>query len=400
MRTVQRAAMALDDAETPPEMRWWARIDDECPITLEPINTMTTAPFFLDGSYFDADSLHGYLIDTGRLENPCTRAPLSRAVCRALDEHVGDGSRRVEALHAQESAGNSREAAVVTNALLDYYSQNRASCGGVRVVDDDEAPFVNAEADAAEEAFPSLVDRPPPPPRAVQNEGFADLARQRGEEDAVAAARRSAAAAVAADRRRAAREAEKGARRIAAEAARREAAAARTEAEERRRRDDERKRRDALAEARAWAAAKKRSDAAADAARDAARAEARREASAAADAVDAAAARLAALAAERDAANAAIQAALAAERRREKKARERQRAKEKKKRQAAEKAVAEKAQRKADAAKRHAEAVRAAAVRCPECDTGLPGKMTDYFEMCGIYYCSTACVKAARLANV
>ena len=53
-----------------------------------------------------------------------------------------------------------------------------------------------------------------------------------------------------------------------------------------------------------------------------------------------------------------------------------------------------------EAAARHAEAVRAAAVRCPECDTGLPGKMTDYFEMCGIYYCSTACVKAARLANV
>jgi len=26
--------------------------------------------------------------------------------------------------------------------------------------------------------------------------------------------------------------------------------------------------------------------------------------------------------------------------------------------------------------------------------------MTDYFEMCGIYYCSTTCVKAARLANV
>ena len=178
-----------DAAETPQEMRWWARIEDECPITLEPISTMTTAPFFLDGSYFDADSLHGYLIDTGRLENPCTRAPLSRAVCRALDEHVGDGSRRVEALHAQESAGNSREAAVVTNALLDYYSRNRAASGGMRVVDDDEAPFVNAEADAAEEAFPSLVDRPPPPPRAVQNEGFADLARQRGEEEAVAAGR-------------------------------------------------------------------------------------------------------------------------------------------------------------------------------------------------------------------
>ena len=249
--------MGRNDAdETPPEMRWWARIDDECPITLEPINTMTTAPFFLDGSYFDADSLHGYLIDTGRLENPCTRAPLSRAVCRALDEHVGDGSRRVEALHAQESAGADREAAVVTNALLDYYSQNRASCGGMRVVDDDEAPFVNAEADAVEEAV--SVARGPAAARARGPErglrGFGAAARRGGRRRRGPA--RPLALAVAADRRRAAREAEKGARRIAAEAARREAVAARTEAEERRRRDDERKRRDALAEARAWAAAK------------------------------------------------------------------------------------------------------------------------------------------------
>ena len=109
---------------------------------------------------------------------------------------------------------------------------------------------------------------------------------------------------------------------------------------------------------------------------------------------------MAALGAERDAADTAASAAAAAERRREKKARERQRAKEKKKRQAAERALADKAQKKAEAAAKHAEAVRAAAVRCPECDTGLPGKMTDYFEMCGIYYYSTACVKAARLANV
>ena len=59
-----------------------------------------------------------------------------------------------------------------------------------------------------------------------------------------------------------------------------------------------------------------------------------------------------------------------------------------------------KPQRKADESGRGPAVHRAAAVRCPECDAGLPGKMTDYFEMCGIYYCSTACVKAARLANV
>ena len=93
-----------------------------------------TRPVLPRRLYFDADSLP-YLIDTGRLENPC-REQLSRAVCCGLDEHVGDAPATSGAARAGVDR-RCREAAVVTNALLDYHSQNRAG-GGRRVVDDDE----------------------------------------------------------------------------------------------------------------------------------------------------------------------------------------------------------------------------------------------------------------------
>ena len=211
--------------------------------------------------------------------------PLSRAVCRALDEHVGDGSRRVGRCTRGESAGADREAAVVKNALL-YHSRNRSSggCGSPTTT----RPFVHAEADRLTNT--SVARRPAtPPPRAVQNEGFADLARQRGEEDAAAVPARGALA-VAADRRRAAREA----RRAPGGSPPRPLAGKRSprgRGRARRRRDDERKRHDALARKAELGRREGQSDAAAAVAREAARAEAKREA-APADAVDAAAARL------------------------------------------------------------------------------------------------------------
>lgn len=50
--------------------RWWASLDEEDPITLEPISDLAEPPFKLDGSYFDARTLADYLCDSGRLENP------------------------------------------------------------------------------------------------------------------------------------------------------------------------------------------------------------------------------------------------------------------------------------------------------------------------------------------
>ena len=77
--------------------RWWATLTDEDPITLEPLGDLAIAPVEVNGRYFDAASLAAYLAESGRLEDPCTRAPLGRAACAALDDHLrrwtGDASR-------------------------------------------------------------------------------------------------------------------------------------------------------------------------------------------------------------------------------------------------------------------------------------------------------------------
>ena len=64
--------------------RWWATLTDEDPITLEPLGDLAIAPVEVNGRYFDAASLAAYLAESGRLEDPCTRAPLGRAACAAL----------------------------------------------------------------------------------------------------------------------------------------------------------------------------------------------------------------------------------------------------------------------------------------------------------------------------
>ena len=247
-------------------------------------------------------------------ENPGARAPLLAGVCRALDEHVGDGSRRVEALHARGVSRRGSEAAVVTGRCLDYYSQHSAqrwrhARASTTTRRRSSTPRLTRRRRHSRRSWTGRHHPRPWSERGLR--GFGAAAR-RG--DAVAAARRSAAAAVAADRRRAAREAEKGARRIAAGPL----AGSRSPRGRRRRSGGARRRRrrcDARWPRRAWAQAKRRSDAAAATARDAARAAARRGINR--RPAPSPAALVAALGAERDAANAAIQAALAAERHRE-----------------------------------------------------------------------------------
>ena len=84
--------------------KWWQAIEDEDPITLEPIGELAVPPFELFGRHFDGASLAAYLVDSGRLEDPTSRQPLGRDVCVALDEHLrrwaGDASRSVERLFA------------------------------------------------------------------------------------------------------------------------------------------------------------------------------------------------------------------------------------------------------------------------------------------------------------
>eukprot|EP00629_Pelagomonadales_sp_RCC1024_P012759 CAMPEP_0119294002 /NCGR_PEP_ID=MMETSP1329-20130426/47095_1 /TAXON_ID=114041 /ORGANISM="Genus nov. species nov., Strain RCC1024" /LENGTH=184 /DNA_ID=CAMNT_0007294881 /DNA_START=102 /DNA_END=653 /DNA_ORIENTATION=- len=166
---------------------WWQCIDDEDPITLEPISALGAAPFVLGGTFFDAATLAGYLLESGRLENPLTREPLLRCDCKALDAHLLEwtfvGGRRLEQLWCLEQDAG-REAGTLSAALFDY----EAAPGGPAVVDDDEAPFARAEADAGAEAFPALLrsggDTLPAPPVL---EGFRDLALAAAAEDEAAA---------------------------------------------------------------------------------------------------------------------------------------------------------------------------------------------------------------------
>ena len=88
-------------------------------------------------------------------------------------------------------------------------------------------------------------------------------------------------------------------------------------------------------------------------------------------------------------AEALVAGVLAAERRAEKKRRQRARQKEKKADEAAERAAAAKAAAAERAAADRRRAIADATNRCGECGAGLPGKLSDHFEMNGRHFCST-----------
>ena len=72
---------------------WWLTLTDECPITLEPLSTLSYPPFALysdhrgdDRPYrFDGLALASYAVSRGCFQNPLTREPLTRKDCRRLD---------------------------------------------------------------------------------------------------------------------------------------------------------------------------------------------------------------------------------------------------------------------------------------------------------------------------
>ena len=77
---------------------WWESLPDdvECPITLEPINTLPYPPFVLHkrsttnddtdvSYYFDGHALASYIVSRGIFQNPLTRQPLTYEDCRSLD---------------------------------------------------------------------------------------------------------------------------------------------------------------------------------------------------------------------------------------------------------------------------------------------------------------------------
>ena len=80
-----RAALSADGA-------WWRELDDEDPITLEPLRELPYPPFQLDSEgvthFFDGAVLAQYMMSQGRFENPYTREALSLPECERLDAHL------------------------------------------------------------------------------------------------------------------------------------------------------------------------------------------------------------------------------------------------------------------------------------------------------------------------
>ncbi|KAG8459056.1 hypothetical protein KFE25_002463 [Diacronema lutheri] len=72
--------------------RWWRRLTDVDPISLEPLSQLPHAPFGLaaDGAvlvWFEPDTLSSYLVSTANFAHPISRRPLSRDDCARLDAH-------------------------------------------------------------------------------------------------------------------------------------------------------------------------------------------------------------------------------------------------------------------------------------------------------------------------
>jgi hypothetical protein len=79
---------AATASSTPASARWWSTLEDVDPISLEPLNTLPYTPFQLGCNRFDGIVLAHYILTTGTLEDPMTRASLTRADCMRLDKYV------------------------------------------------------------------------------------------------------------------------------------------------------------------------------------------------------------------------------------------------------------------------------------------------------------------------
>ena len=69
---------------------WWKELNDdqECPITLEPLNSLPYPPFRLGSSLFDGLALASYVVSRGIFQNPLNRQDLTRNDCVRLDDYL------------------------------------------------------------------------------------------------------------------------------------------------------------------------------------------------------------------------------------------------------------------------------------------------------------------------
>ena len=73
--------------------QWWHSLEDDDPISLEPLKELDYAPFHLDAGggmkhYFDGRVLAYFIVSTASFMDPLSRDPLSRSDCVRLDKYV------------------------------------------------------------------------------------------------------------------------------------------------------------------------------------------------------------------------------------------------------------------------------------------------------------------------
>lgn len=223
----KKSSQRHGQAPKPPAL-WWEQLDDECPITLEPLSSLPYPPFQLGPSLFDGVALASYVVSRGMFENPLTREALTFSDCKKLDDYVkiyhkhdtrmavcceaftlsqnvkvkqssnDNGDRRARVLRSEAAAAlchlfvyRSRDAAVQPDQAAwsaqeqlnafnlyserpsDQQSAASAMMDGLRIIDDDEERIVQAqqsEWNEVQEAFPPLADNgasAPPKPVSV-----------------------------------------------------------------------------------------------------------------------------------------------------------------------------------------------------------------------------------------
>ena len=204
-----------------PPALWWESLDEECPITLEPLASLPYPPFELGASncYFDGVALASYMVSRGVFDNPLTREPLKYSDCKRLDDYVktyhpqdtrmavcceafmlsqsvkiesstSDTDRRARVLRSEAAAAlchlfvygrnsnnsnnSARPQSVARNepqAPSTFHLYNRPTrtavdaMDGLRIIDDDEERIVQVEQQEwrqVQQSFPPLNDNGAP----------------------------------------------------------------------------------------------------------------------------------------------------------------------------------------------------------------------------------------------
>lgn len=175
--------MSSAQRKKPHSRKWWHRLRDADPITLNPLSSLRIPPFSLKVEdsevihYFDSQALANYLLSTGTFVNPITRLEISREDCIRLDDHLRrygmkELAKCLQMLDLQNSVrvlGSTqveestlrlrREAGVIASHLLQYPSLSeerrrpQVLSQGFQIIDDDEQLFLPLEV---EDDFPGL----------------------------------------------------------------------------------------------------------------------------------------------------------------------------------------------------------------------------------------------------